>query len=61
MKRFGQMLWWMDREDPRFATSFGAKLGFAIVWALGFLFLLAVAQLALYLVGHLGNIGRTGS
>jgi len=55
------MLWWMDREDPRFATSFGAKLGFAIVWTLGFLFLLAVAQLALYLVSRLGNIGRTGS
>jgi hypothetical protein len=60
MNRLGKWLWWMDREDPRFASSLGAKLAYAIVWALGFLFLLVFAQLMLYLLNRFGLV-RIGS
>jgi hypothetical protein len=60
MHKLRQMLWWMDRDDPRLASSPIARLGFVIVWMLGFLFLLAVAQLVLYLLNRFGNMGRIG-
>lgn len=61
MNKLGQWLWWMDRDDPRFASSAGAKFAYAFVWAVGFLLLLAVAHLAIYLWDYLINVGRTGT
>jgi hypothetical protein len=55
MNRLGRWLWWMDRDDPRFTSSLGAKFAYVLVWTFGFLFLLAFAQLVLYLLGRFGN------
>lgn len=61
LKHLGQRLWWMDREDPRFRDSFWAKVGFSVVWAVGFLFLLLFSQFVISLLVRFGFIGRTGS
>ena len=58
--KLSQRLWWMDREDPRFGSTALAKLGFLIVWTLGFLLLLLVAQLALSLLGRFGCSSGAG-
>lgn len=44
MNKLGQWLWWMDRDDPRFRSSQWAKLGFAVVWALGMMALILVGE-----------------
>jgi hypothetical protein len=60
MNRLGRWLWWMDRDDPRFRESHGAKLAYSVVWALGFLFLLLIGQLAAHLIVRLGIMQGTG-
>lgn len=47
MNKLNRWLWWLDRDDQRFQSSWWAKLGFAIVWLFGFLVLLLFGELAM--------------
>jgi hypothetical protein len=60
MNRRGRWLWWTDTADPRFRDSFWAKIGFAVVWALGVLLLLLFSEFVVSLLVRFGVLARAG-
>lgn len=51
--RLAQRLWWIDRDDPRFASTQLAKIGYAAFFAAGFVVLLTIAEITYWLLQKL--------
>ena len=51
--RLAERLWWMDRDDPRFASTHWARIGYAAVWAAGFVVLLTIAEVVYWMLQNL--------